>query len=93
MSWTTVLEKEFEGRKVIAQSHSEGGWKVTAPATTDEPPSVQVDGTSTMMGIPQEKGKNYSVEAEDLEGLRKQLIDYDFSEDAADQIISELEGL
>ena len=88
-----VFEKEFEGRRTIGYVHSEGGYKVTAPAVEDVyPTATEVEDGLTVGTAYAEAGKDYGVESDSLEELRQDLIDYNFSEAAADEIVASFEG-
>jgi hypothetical protein len=92
MAWTTVFEFDVEDRHVVGQVNSEGGYKIKAPSITDRPPGFEQNESQTMIGFAESAGEVYSVDAGTLAELRGYLVEWDFSEEAADNIVSHFEG-
>lgn len=89
MAWKDVFTKEVRGRQVTGSEHSEGGYRVSTTTASDYEGKVAVDDSSTLIVPPVAAGSKVSIDGEDLEVLRKNLIeDGEFSEDAADEIVA-----
>jgi hypothetical protein len=86
MAWKEIFTKDVDGRKVVGSEHDDGGYRVSTTTASDYEGSVSGDESSTVIMPPVAAGSPVSIDGEDLEELRKNLIEEgEFSESAADR--------
>jgi phosphatidate phosphatase APP1 len=89
MAWKDIFTKEVEGRKVTGTKSDEGDYRVTTTTASDYEGNVTVDDSSTVVMPPVAAGSKVSIDGEDLDDLRKNLVaDGEFSEAGADEIVA-----
>ncbi len=85
--WTTHHEGEVEGRPVIVQTHSEGGYRVKTDQGADDEGTVFGDDSTTVIIPPTAAGRPIDIDGETIDEVRDQLKQEGFGEEAIAEIV------
>lgn len=83
-----LFEGEIEGRAVTLEKYIEGWYKVKTTQKTTETSTGLVDENSYVGGFVISEGDNIDIEAESIDELYSNLLEFEFTEEAAKFIVS-----
>lgn len=86
-TWTTHYDGSVEGRSVIVQTHSDGGYRVKTTQGEDYGGNVFGDESSTAIISPTPRGTRMDVDGETIDEVKEQLTQEGFSESAIIEIV------
>lgn len=91
-TWITHHDGLVEGRGVVVQTYSAGGYRVKTTQGEDYAGDAFGDDSSTVIISPTPKGTSIYIDEETIDEVREQLIQEGFSEVAAIEIIGHFPG-